>query len=280
MSSHYNTLKISKNATSSEIKKAYIALSKLYHPDKGGNEKDLEKVTKAFKILSDEKLRSEYDRTLLLQANNEKNHHDFVQDAKLYFESEIKRLSDAEIADTEKSLLFYADKDDAISMDKFLQKQKDLKYGREQLDIESAQPKLFNNTEFNLDKFNQLYEELCENNNQNDEIIDYQNLGTLTDDKDYISITDGYFKSNDSQGFDKMFNKTTKTNKSKLETIDVNKYEERSINLRENNDSEYYKDLLMSANDERDFFNKSLDGFYQKIQKEGTTFKSNMLFLE
>lgn len=65
---HYNTLGVDKTASEEELKKAYIALSKKYHPDLQ-NEQDLDmavenfiKIQKAYDILGDTNLRKEYDK--------------------------------------------------------------------------------------------------------------------------------------------------------------------------------------------------------------------------
>ncbi|MBZ7938211.1 MULTISPECIES: J domain-containing protein [Campylobacter] len=65
MNSLYETLGISKNASSDEIKKAYRRLARQYHPDinkeKGAEEK-FKEINAAYEILSDEKKRAQYDQ--------------------------------------------------------------------------------------------------------------------------------------------------------------------------------------------------------------------------
>jgi curved DNA-binding protein CbpA len=57
----YKILELTKEATISQIKKAYRKLSKIHHPDKGGNQSEFDKISKAYKILIDEKKRKQYD---------------------------------------------------------------------------------------------------------------------------------------------------------------------------------------------------------------------------
>lgn len=61
----YDTLGISKSASSEEIKKAYRRLARKYHPDinkeKGAEEK-FKEINAAYEILSDEQKRAQYDR--------------------------------------------------------------------------------------------------------------------------------------------------------------------------------------------------------------------------
>lgn len=57
----YETLEIEKTATAKEIKKAYFRLSKLHHPDKGGDEHLFKEISAAYEILSDPEKRKQYD---------------------------------------------------------------------------------------------------------------------------------------------------------------------------------------------------------------------------
>lgn len=62
---HYQTLGISKNATTDEIKKAYRKLALQYHPDRGGDketETKFKEVNEAYQILSDPQKRKAYDQ--------------------------------------------------------------------------------------------------------------------------------------------------------------------------------------------------------------------------
>ncbi|QSZ37831.1 hypothetical protein DSL72_008931 [Monilinia vaccinii-corymbosi] len=60
---HYETLGISQNAVTQDIKNAFFALAKAHHPDKnnGGPTKEFVKVRAAYEILSDRDRRNVYD---------------------------------------------------------------------------------------------------------------------------------------------------------------------------------------------------------------------------
>jgi len=58
---YYNRLGIPRNATQDEIKKAYRKLASAHHPDKGGDTKTFQEIEEAYRILSDENKRHEYD---------------------------------------------------------------------------------------------------------------------------------------------------------------------------------------------------------------------------
>ena len=59
---YYEILGIPKGASKDEIKKAFHKLAHRYHPDKkGGDEGKFKEVNEAYRVLSDDKKRSEYD---------------------------------------------------------------------------------------------------------------------------------------------------------------------------------------------------------------------------
>ena len=61
LKNYYKTLGLNRAATPKEIKLAYYAISKEVHPDKGGNENEFKEVLEAYKMLSDIKVKKDYD---------------------------------------------------------------------------------------------------------------------------------------------------------------------------------------------------------------------------
>lgn len=59
----YETLGLQRGADASEIRKAYLRLSKTAHPDKGGSEEEFKQIQKAYEVLSDDQKRGFYDQT-------------------------------------------------------------------------------------------------------------------------------------------------------------------------------------------------------------------------
>lgn len=60
-SKYYKLLKVEKDASTSEIKKAYRKLALQHHPDRGGDEETFKEICTAFEVLSDDEKRSTYD---------------------------------------------------------------------------------------------------------------------------------------------------------------------------------------------------------------------------
>lgn len=59
----YDDLEVGSNSSSDDIKKAYRKLALKHHPDRGGNEEEFKRISKAYEILSDEQKRRQYDHT-------------------------------------------------------------------------------------------------------------------------------------------------------------------------------------------------------------------------
>ena len=65
MDNYYEILKIKSDASQKEIRKAYLDLSKIYHPDKKLNNKNYQDfiiITTAYKTLTDKTLKLKYDK--------------------------------------------------------------------------------------------------------------------------------------------------------------------------------------------------------------------------
>lgn len=73
---YYSVLQCNQNSTIDEIKSNYRSLIKKFHPDKQSKEQSYSDdkfihIDKAYKTLSDEQLRKEYDAVLLEKSFNE-----------------------------------------------------------------------------------------------------------------------------------------------------------------------------------------------------------------
>jgi curved DNA-binding protein CbpA len=60
---HYDVLGVPSDADEATIRKAYRRVAKKAHPDAGGTSEDFEKVSRALRVLTDQRSRDQYDRT-------------------------------------------------------------------------------------------------------------------------------------------------------------------------------------------------------------------------
>ena len=60
---HYATLGVARDASPSEVKKAYRRRAKKAHPDQGGSNTEMVAVNEAWQVLGDDERRQHYDRT-------------------------------------------------------------------------------------------------------------------------------------------------------------------------------------------------------------------------
>ena len=103
---HYQTLEISHKSTPDEIKQAYRRLARQFHPDSQNDSASHDKIVAinaAYEILSDPRLRKDYDNQLIANspekraqrtATAQANYHRYketVQEAKPWSNSGINR---------------------------------------------------------------------------------------------------------------------------------------------------------------------------------------------
>jgi DnaJ-class molecular chaperone len=61
---YYSILGISKSSSQDDIKKAYRKLASKHHPDRGGDTAQFQKIEEAYRILSDDQTRAQYDNPM------------------------------------------------------------------------------------------------------------------------------------------------------------------------------------------------------------------------
>jgi DnaJ-class molecular chaperone len=66
----YDILEVKKSDSCSDIKKAYLKLAKIHHPDKGGDPEKFKEITRASDVLTDEQKRKVYDEFGVIDGEN------------------------------------------------------------------------------------------------------------------------------------------------------------------------------------------------------------------
>lgn len=69
-STYYEVLGVTENATLKEIRRAYLKLSMVEHPDKGGDAERFAAVQKAYAVLTSDAERCKYDESITSQQRN------------------------------------------------------------------------------------------------------------------------------------------------------------------------------------------------------------------
>jgi len=70
---YYKILEIEKTATFADIKSAFRKLSKLYHPDKGGDQEKFKEINEAYQTLSNPEKKEAYDNGTIYMAKPKRN---------------------------------------------------------------------------------------------------------------------------------------------------------------------------------------------------------------
>jgi DnaJ family protein A protein 2 len=59
---YYEVLGVNKDCTQGEIKKSFMKLARVKHPDKGGDPEEFKEIQEAYEVLKDPDMREKYDK--------------------------------------------------------------------------------------------------------------------------------------------------------------------------------------------------------------------------
>jgi hypothetical protein len=111
MKDYYKILGISYDATQEEIKSAYRRLAKKYHPDVSqGDVEKIKEINEAYRILSDSKLRSEYDSRMGFRSRYYEEDANFSRKSYTEEDNLYKRYASNYEKETFNSTLINSDK--------------------------------------------------------------------------------------------------------------------------------------------------------------------------
>lgn len=171
----YTVLNLENDCTKNDIKRSYRKLVMEYHPDRpGGDEEMFELVHHAYNILHNPKTRKEYDRIFNISKQAEADFIDLKTRSVQYMESQkdytnitsedkntYKKDFEKKFNDLDRKHGFIRDSSyyDIIDEKDAKKRMKDLRFAREQEDIETTHEKIFDDNEVDfLQKFNEAFE--------------------------------------------------------------------------------------------------------------------------
>ena len=250
---YYKLLEIEFDCSIQDIRKAYIRLAKIYHPDQGGNIKLFQDITKAYEILSNKELKKNYDTNYLQKSlddnNEEEDYFKLKSQHKDYTDTSFKQLTQDEIKNLYEKTFVDKLTDEKMDNAKLSNRINNFQLERQIFDAELDE--IYENTKFNNeDELNDAFDYIKKNNSQ---LTTYENF-------EGIDKLNGYF--NGSSFLDDNINSSTALyssfNDAEFEDT-VMKYD--NIKNIDKNDLDVWKTQKVKAktlqnNEITDYFNK------------------------
>lgn len=172
MKNLYEILNVATDCSRRDIKKAYRKLVKKFHPDKvDGNAEIFEMVTNAYNILVNESSRKEYDRDYLTSRQSEYSFVDLKKASTEYYQGQKTNLTKKTKEESQVEFNKFFDEIDTqhnLNEEKFAfitennanKRMSELESVRELNDIEDMHDRLFDNNDFDKDKFNMVWNKM------------------------------------------------------------------------------------------------------------------------
>lgn len=262
---HYKILGISQKATRKEIANSYKKLCLIYHPDKPtGDAVMFEQINDSYLVLKDPVSRQQYDLSLITATDK----FDFV-DMRDSFKEYIK-TPDNFIPKIDESIFVPLDvKNQKIKVDDSASMLDDLSLIREQDDLENLPKKLFDEKEFDDEKFH------CAFKNGVDELDITEDINEEWENKSKNNYGDLFSGSCRATNLDSTFNDTpfgpdSESNKTSefLSQFSVTKNIKGTRNTTDVLDKDYFSKLMA----DRDNIFETIE--YSNIIEDGVDYKA------
>lgn len=151
---YYEILGLQQSCSRKDIKKKYRDLALKLHPDKGGSEKEFEKITLAYNTLINKQEREKYNESI----NNVYESHFILKKKCETFINSNNIINTKEEDEEKNNFLQFTDIDrdlpSKLNQSELTQRINELELAREQEDIEITQDSLFTNNNFDNEIFN------------------------------------------------------------------------------------------------------------------------------
>jgi len=221
----YKILHVDNNSDIKKIKKNYYKLCLKYHPDKNdgkGNLKKLNIVTMAYKILSDPEKKRIYDKKFHSKLNLDNIEKDYQSDNNKF------KYDNEEIIDKN-------DNREIRNFDQLIKENKNINNYLDEI------PNLFNNGIFEIDTFNNLFDEVKEKFYTNDEM----NSNQIIKHNETNNSIYSYIENNDIDG---NYNQEVKNDQVNiLKNIKLEQYRKKRI-INQDSVKNSYKNFLNERN--------------------------------
>lgn len=190
----YDVLEIKSSATRKEIIQSYRKLVRIYHPDKsGGNVELYELINHAFDILGNKNKRNEYDELRKLSNSSSKKFNELKDD----FEKFNKNITPLTEKEKKKQRDRFEEQFEYIEEDKLSKDESDkliddIELLRDQDDIENTHDNVFEKKDFDLKKFNKLYEKVHNKNDLTQYVEKPEAANVISTDQENMNLYSSY----------------------------------------------------------------------------------------
>jgi curved DNA-binding protein CbpA len=265
----YELLEIEIDARPEEIKKAYLRLSKIHHPDHGGNNEMFQEITKAYEILYAKDTRKEYD-LYFLKRNMDKEEIDdllkFKNEYKNFVNANTKAITEEKLSELYKTL-FDNNITEEILEEKDLNKRiNDINLERETMNIEIEDDTLYNIIkEDNTKTVNDVFEYIKYNKESIQQNVENRIIENDILTLDTLPITNINYHSLNNDDLESSLYSSIETNNFSYNTEDLH-------NLNLNNLNEWKK---MKGTDKK-LSTQDIDNYLEMRKKEENTIFTNV----